>query len=49
MGVEGVFWAEPISNIIGGCACYLTMLITVLPELNGKKKSEEPQSEAVKK
>ena len=23
LGVDGVFWAEPISNLIGGCACFL--------------------------
>lgn len=28
-GVDGVFWAEPISNVIGGLACFITMLITV--------------------
>lgn len=33
LGVNGVFLAEPISNVIGGLACYLTMLMTVLPEL----------------
>lgn len=33
LGVDGVFWAEPISNLIGGCACFVTMLLTVLPEL----------------
>lgn len=38
LGVYGVYWAEPISNLIGGCACFITMLVTVLPELNGKKK-----------
>lgn len=30
---NGVFLAEPISNLIGGCACLLTMLLTVMPEL----------------
>ena len=39
MGVDGVFWAEPISNLIGGCACFITMLITVLPELKENKSS----------
>ena len=34
LGVNGVFWAEPVSNLIGGCACFFTMLITVLPELS---------------
>jgi len=28
-GVDGVFWAEPISNVIGGLACFITMWITV--------------------
>ncbi len=33
MGVNGVFWAEPISNLIGGLACFITMLVTIMPEL----------------
>lgn len=41
LGVNGVFWAEPISNLIGGCACFITMLITVLPELKEKPKTAE--------
>ena len=28
-GVKGVFLAEPISNVIGGIACYMTMRITI--------------------
>lgn len=36
LGVDGVFWAEPISNLLGGMACFITMLITVLPELKEK-------------
>ena len=28
-GVNGVFWAEAISNVIGGIACYGTMYVTV--------------------
>ncbi|MBE6972178.1 MAG: MATE family efflux transporter [Ruminococcaceae bacterium] len=28
-GVRGVFLAEPISNVIGGTACYLTMRMTL--------------------
>ena len=27
-GVNGVFLAEPVSNIAGGMACYLTMRLT---------------------
>ena len=33
-GVKGVFLAEPISNIIGGLACYITMRLTVLRKLS---------------
>ena len=33
LGVNGVFLAEPISNFIGGAACYLTMLLTIWREL----------------
>ena len=32
-GVHGVFWAEPISDLIGGGACYLTMILTVYRKL----------------
>ena len=34
LGTNGVFMAEPISNFIGGAACYGTMLLTVFRELN---------------
>ena len=33
MGTNGVFLAEPVSNVIGGGLCFITMLLTVLPEL----------------
>lgn len=33
LGTNGVFAAEPVSNLIGGTACFVTMLITLLPEL----------------
>lgn len=33
LGVSGVFAAEPVSNCIGGLACYLTMRHVVMPEL----------------
>ncbi|NLZ83674.1 MAG: hypothetical protein GX915_08420 [Clostridiales bacterium] len=33
LGTTGVFLAEPISNFIGGAACFLTMIKTVWPEL----------------
>lgn len=33
LGVAGVFMAEPISNFVGGLACYTTMQRTVLKKL----------------
>ncbi len=33
MGVNGVFWAEPISNLLGGMASFLTMYFTVYRRL----------------
>lgn len=38
MGTSGVFMAEPVSNVIGGGICFVTMLCTVLPELKRMKK-----------
>lgn len=35
-GVEGVFWAEPISNVVGGLACFITMWLTVYLPLGHK-------------
>ena len=32
-GVKGVFLAEPISNVIGGIACYMTMRLTIYRKL----------------
>ena len=33
IGTAGVFIAEPVSNVMGGAICFITMLCTVLPEL----------------
>ena len=33
LGVQGVFMAEPISNAVGGLACYITMWLTVYRKL----------------
>lgn len=38
MGTGGVFLAEPVSNIIGGSLCFITMLCIVLPELKRMEK-----------
>ncbi len=32
--IAGIFWAEPISNIIGGTACIVTMYFTVYRKLS---------------
>lgn len=29
LGLKGVFIAEPISNVVGGCACFFTMLAVI--------------------
>lgn len=46
LGTDGVFWAEPISNLIGGCACFITMLITVIPELKKDSPSIKKTSQS---
>ena len=33
MGTDGVFLAEPVSNVVGGTLCFVTMLVTIMPEL----------------
>ena len=33
VGVHGVFLAEPVSNLLGGCACFFTMYLTVYRRL----------------
>ena len=38
LGTSGVFWAEPVSNVIGGTACFVTMMITVWPSLKEQQK-----------
>lgn len=37
LGAEGVFWAEPVSQLLGGSACFITMYFTVYRRL-GKTK-----------
>ena len=38
MGTSGVFLAEPVSNVIGGSLCFITMLCIILPELKRMEK-----------
>ena len=43
LGTDGVFMAEPVSNVIGGLFCYSTMFWTIRRELAGwKTKDPEP-------
>ena len=37
LGVNGVFLAEPISNVVGGLACILTMYLTVYRHLESER------------
>jgi len=38
LGAKGVFIAEPISNFVGGSACFLTMACMIFPELSNNRK-----------
>ena len=40
MGTNGVFLAEPISNFIGGAACFGTMLLLVWTELTRRERAK---------
>lgn len=37
LGTNGVFLAEPVSNVIGGSLCFIVMLVTVIPELRSMR------------
>ena len=41
MGTDGVFIAEPISNFVGGAACFGTMMLTVWRELTRKQYNQQ--------
>ena len=38
-GVEGVFIAEPVSNIVGGLCCFTTMWLTLYKKLDASSQS----------
>lgn len=44
LGIDGVFMAEPISNVVGGLACFITMLITIMPELKRMEQKEDEKT-----
>lgn len=37
LGINGIFLAEPISNFIGGAACFITMMLTVYKKLGADR------------
>ena len=43
MGTTGVFAAEAISQVIGGLACFITMLITLYRPLSRQAKVERKE------
>ena len=43
LGTTGILMAEPISNFIGGTACFGTMMLTVWPELKRGAKEKTDQ------
>lgn len=47
MGPNGVFMAEPVSNVIGGSLCFIVMLSTVLPELKRMQRENETPSRSL--
>ncbi len=49
LGTDGVFMAEPVSNVVGGLACFVTMLATVLPELSRMDPESTDQKEPGKR
>ena len=45
LGANGVFVAEPVSNFLGGSACFLAMILTVMPELCGRRKEQRERTD----
>lgn len=43
LGVNGVYLAEPISNAVGGLACFITMMRVVWGELSRKMEAESEE------
>ena len=42
LGVNGVFWAEPIAEILGGTACFVTMIVSVWRPMKRAAENQEP-------
>ena len=41
LGAYGIFASEPVSDIVGGLACYITMMLTVWPDMRKPDKVRE--------
>lgn len=41
LGVDGIYLAEPVSNAVGGLACFLTMICVVWKELSEKSRLKQ--------
>lgn len=46
LGTDGVFMAEPVSNVVGGTACFVTMMLTVWRELGRAMKESDTEQHA---
>ena len=46
MGVNGVYWSEPISDIVGGAAAFTTVMLTVYRPMAKQLKEEEKQCQS---
>lgn len=46
LGVNGVFLAEPISNLLGGVACFVTMICMIWPMLRRGEAEERKRAES---
>lgn len=45
LGTDGVFMAEPVSNVVGGTACFVTMMLTVWRELGREERRQKETAE----
>lgn len=45
LGANGVFWAEPVSNFVGGAACFITMMLTIWPSLKQAAQQQAAQAQ----
>ena len=43
LGAYGVYWSEPVSDLLGGGAAFITMLLTVCRPIRRELREESPQ------